>query len=253
MTKWASLGTGGEWDSNCHRDLLRWAQHRGVILEKIDADITCQSLETHEHETRKHRLLYPHEVFAAIYAGGDAAFKHMLLGEGGEEGLKQFWEREWDKDWGQHHPGFREHGRDPAKCIPIGVHADKGQHISRDKVLNIAWGSTTSRATTAYSKFLFTVVPDDLLIKGTTDEQLYAILVWSLNVMTIGKHPDTDHNGKPWPRLSRRELLAGQPLAGGYVALFSEYRGDWEWSCETFMWRSVHARAGAGRMGGEGG
>eukprot|EP00959_Pyramimonas_sp_CCMP1952_P091880 1923329-Pyramimonas_sp.AAC.1 len=130
--------------------------------------------------------------------------------------------------------------------MPIGVHADKGQHIARDKLLNVAWGSTTSRAPTQFAKFLFTVLPDDLMMKGVGDEELYAIPAWSLNVMVSGKHPGVDHNGGPWPPLSRRSLLAGSDLAGGYVCLFSEYRGGWEWSSETFMRGFGCARAGAG-------
>ena len=81
------------------------------------------------------------------------------------------------------------------------------------------------------------ICPDELLVKGETDEQLYATLVWSMHCMLAGVWPDLDPHGKPWPYGSRRWALAGKPLAGGYRALFSKYRGDWEWAAETFMWR----------------
>jgi hypothetical protein len=31
--------------------------------------------------------------------------------------------------------------------------------------------------------------------------------------------------------------MSGRRLAGDYVCLFAEYRGDWEWTAETFQWR----------------
>ena len=125
-------------------------------------------------------------MFAAIYESGPQAFQHMIVGGDGEEGLRRFWGHEQDKAWVREHPGFKQFGHNPSTCVPIGVHADKGQHISRDKILNIAWGSTIARSPTVYSKFMFTVVPDELIIKGKTDEELYAVLVWSLSFLIRG-------------------------------------------------------------------
>eukprot|EP00959_Pyramimonas_sp_CCMP1952_P050175 1048423-Pyramimonas_sp.AAC.1 len=240
-SKWASLGSSGTNPSNCHRDLIRWCSNRGVILEPVEIDITCKAARDHGEEKKKFSVLYPHEIFGAIFQAGPKAFQYMMMG-GDQAQLKAFWEHEKDKPWVQNHPGFLQYGHQFDMCIPIGVHADKGQHISRDKVLNIAWGSTTCRAPTLFSKFLFTVVPDEFLIKGKTDEELYSILAWSLQHLVSGRYPQCDHNGTPWPAGSRRERLAadsGGFLAGGFAGLFSEYRGDWEWSSETFMWRPL--------------
>jgi hypothetical protein len=52
-----------------------------------------------------------------------------------------------------------------------------------------------------------------------------------------GRYPDRDHRGLPWPAKSRRAVLAGKRLAGDFVCLFAEFRGDWEWTTETFHWR----------------
>jgi hypothetical protein len=106
-------------------------------------------------------------------------------------------------------------------------------------MLCISWGSTMSRACTATSKFLYTVIPDELISKGVTEEELYAILVWSFHCMANGTWPSCDHTGKPWAPSSFRAMMAGRRLAGPYVCLFSEYRGDWEWVVNTFHWRSI--------------
>ena len=122
--------------------------------------------------------------------------------------------------------------------MPLGIHADKGQHISRDKMLCVSWGSVTHVAPTLWGKILFTICPDELLIKQETAEQLYALLVWSLQWLMLGIWPDKDPDGNPWPPGSRRAAMAGRPLAEGYCGLFADSRGDWEWQVETFLWRS---------------
>ena len=161
----------------------------------------------------------------------------FFLGAEGTEGLEIFWKQQEKQEWVIEHPGFKTYHVDFKHAIPLGVHADKGAHIKRDKLLNIAWGSCKSRAPTIWSKILFTVLPDELLVKGVTDEELYAVLVWSLHVLMVGEWPAADHHGVEWPYGSRRWAMQGKRLAGPFVGLFSEYRGDWEWSVDTFMWR----------------
>jgi hypothetical protein len=179
----------------------------------------------------------PHEAFAAAYSAGDATFQTVFLGDGGADGVEAFWTRQWQHDWVRLHPAFTEHNINRRYAIPIGLHADKGQHVSRDKLLSICWGSCLSRAPTAFSKILFTVCPDELLLPNETDEQLYAVWVWSLHWMMLGVWPPCDHNGHDYPATSFRGLVAGKPLAGGYRCVFAEYRGDWEFMTETFKWR----------------
>ena len=210
----------------------------GVHLEAIEAEILCKNTAEHGQDMRAHKLLDPHEVFAAAYEAGPSVFQKMF----GVSGLLDFWLPQQDQAWVVDHPGMQS--KDFVHAIPIGVHADKGQHIHRDKMLNIGWGSVTSRSETIWSKNMFTILPDELLIKGVTDEALYSILVWSLEVMRVGVWPKTDHTGKPWPIGSRRQLLgaAERRLAGDFFCVFSEYRGDWEWSVETFQWRLRHVK-----------
>ena len=100
------------------------------------------------------------------------------------------------------------------RAIPFGVHGDKGQHIKKDKLLAISWGSVLCMAPTIWSKILFAVIPDEILIPGVSDERLYAVLVWSAHWLLLGVWPPVDHDGKPWPHGSRRHCNAGKKLAG---------------------------------------
>jgi hypothetical protein len=198
--------------------------------------VTYTNLKDHGTHNGQHAVLLPHEVFASLYTVQDV-FSKVCIGPHPDD-LVTYWARQASQPWVQNHPAFKDHHLPFQYAVPIGVHADKGQHISRDKVLNIAWGSCTSMEPTIWSKMLFTVCPDELLVKGVTDEQLYSVLVWSLHVMLLGKWPEQDHLGRPWPHGGRRWCMKGKPLSGLYRGVFSEYRGDWEWSAETFMWRS---------------
>jgi hypothetical protein len=178
VSRIASLGNHGDRPQHAHRDFVRLASSFGVRLEPAIVEVEHKNVADHGVTLQSHRVLYPHETFAAWYSGGDSAFRTAFLGDDGEQGLEDFWTRQKDHSWVKHHPGFTQFGCTYRHAIPVGVHADKGQHISRDKLLTIAWGSVMSRASTVFSKQLFTVCPDELLAKGKTDEQLYAVLVF---------------------------------------------------------------------------
>ena len=157
-------------------------------------------------------MLYPHEVFAAVYEASPALFKKVFLGPEGSEGLRKYWRRQRRQPWVQQHPALQ--GKSWKYAVPIGIHADKGQHIKRDKILVISWSSCMSIAPTAWSKILFSILPSEFEVPGVSAEELYAVLVWSLDVLASGVWPSADHNGKPWPYGSRRWALAGKRLAG---------------------------------------
>jgi hypothetical protein len=177
ISRIASLGAHGCRPQHAHRDFIRFASSFGVRLEPAVVEVEHKNVADHGVSLQAHKVLFPHEVFAAWHSGGDSAFRTAFLGDDGEQGLSDFWTRQSDQPWVKDHPGFSQFGCEYRYSIPIGIHADKGQHISRDKLLTIAWGSVMSRASTVVSKQLFTVVPDELLSKGKTDEQLYAVLV----------------------------------------------------------------------------
>jgi hypothetical protein len=181
----AALGGHGHSSQNSHRDFLRYTSSLGLHLEPYIVDVERRRLHDHGTALQQHHVVLPHELFAAAWSAGDAIFAKTFLGDDGQAGLREFWTRQRHLDWVKQHPGFADFGCEYHTSIPVGVHADKGQHISRDKILNIAWGSCMSTAPTAFSKNLFTIVPEDLLAKGKTDEQLYAVLVPPLIVFSV--------------------------------------------------------------------
>ena len=175
VSGWASLAANGSRPQHAHRDLTRWVRTLGVDLDTAYVDVTYKNLADHGTASGKHTVLYPHEVFAAIYASGMDNFEKAFLGSAGVAGIAAFWEQQSNQTWVEQHPSLQH--VDSKFAIPLGFHADKGRHITRDKLLTISWGSVLSEAATIWSKILFTVLPDELEIKQATDEQLYAVLV----------------------------------------------------------------------------
>ena len=212
---WASLGAHGRRKGNCHRDLRKWAKTFDIDLDFGFVKTPVRNLRDHGTIEVDHAILYPHEVFAAAWEKGENVFKQLFC-PGGHDELIHFWRTQRDHPWVKEHPGFCEFQHDRRWCCPLGVHADKGQHIKRDKILAISWGGIMCRKATDWSRILFTIIPDEILIPGVTDERVYSALTWSFQWLLRGEWPPTDHDGNPWPYGSRRYLngIAAKPLAG---------------------------------------
>ena len=181
-----------------------------VSLEVAFVSTPIKNLKDHGQVMVDHAVLYPHEVFAATWEKGRPIFDYVFLGSDGVAGLKDFWQKQQGEEWVHEHPGFCREGATFDQSIPYGLHADKGQQ----KKLCISWGSVLGMAPTIYSKILFSIVPDDILLPGITDERLYAVFTWSTYFLMKGVWPSVDHDGEPWPAGTRRAINAGRPLAG---------------------------------------
>ena len=67
----------------------------------------------------------------------------------------------------------------------------------------------------------------------TTLDEIYEVVVWSFAVLGSGVWPSHDHRGQPLtPGL--RKSLAGKPLMGDRIGVWTETRGDWKWLKESF-------------------
>ena len=229
----AASGTHGAHPQNCYRDIMRFVHQIGDTLDPVDVEITLRNPDGLGNITRMHPVLYPHDILSNMHKRLSQTQFATLIGA---DGISTFWDRHKNSPWVQNHPGFpRSVQTDIA--VPIYIHADAGQHTNLDKILVISWGSSVTSASTLLGLFLFTVLPCALMIAGTTDEQLYQVLVWCLWVLLRGEHPATDHTNTPWLHGTTRWAMRGMRLAGRYCALFSEDRGDWEWQIATFRWR----------------
>ena len=69
-------------------------------------------------------------------------------------------------------------------------------------------------------------------IGPNTWDDIMKIMAWSMRCMWQGKHPEKDHNLKPFAPGSERAKLAGNDLS--CCSALVEIRGDWKMLAETF-------------------
>ena len=95
--------------------------------------------------------------------------------------------------------------------------------------------------TTLDNRICFGCVQYRKAAAGVTINQFYKVLVWSFQVLATGVHPFTDHLGRPFTKESDSTRFArrGLPLSGGFVGAFSEFRCDWKYMAETFLFKQM--------------
>ena len=81
------------------------------------------------------------------------------------------------------------------------------------------------------TKWLIQVINKKFVVKEKTMQAIFAILAWSLQVLTAGFFPPRDHAGNPFLS-SWRTKSQGKSL--NCTALLTEVRGDWEMYKNTF-------------------
>ena len=75
--------------------------------------------------------------------------------------------------------------------------------------------------------------------------ELFSVIRWSFAALASGFVPERDYRGDEWlrPEDAHRREKAGTPLADGYVGLFWEAVGDWEWLAQSFgldVWQKYY-------------
>jgi hypothetical protein len=124
---WSTLGNAGSSKQNCRRDWKTWGKTFGYHIEGVDVKVPYKNRWEHNTTEQQHRCLLPIDSFAGVYHSGQEQFNEIFLGGKGEEGLREYWDSQSHCEWVQEHPGLK--GVDPGKCIPYGLHADKGQYF----------------------------------------------------------------------------------------------------------------------------
>ena len=180
----ASLGRDGKWRANIERDLHNWCRKAlGMNLDLSWIKIPVKSQKKGVVRWINHPVVFQHYLARAIWEAGPEQWKYSMLGFSGEDGLERFWQNAAKLDWAQGHPAFIH--ADALK-IKIGyrTHGDAARSPRRMtnplKVLNLTWQSVTTRGCSWDSRFIFTVIPTELLInKGPFENRtIHYLLKW---------------------------------------------------------------------------
>ena len=175
------------------------------------------------------QVLWPHEIFAALWEFHPGAFIHYILG-GNVGAVSEFWNNMPPR------PGMR-------RVLPIGsptsypwqftAMALQLQNVrgANSKVVDVlSWMSLLGKGSTKFTSFLIWLCHSNLAKKSgvmTTWRSLWAKLTKSLRALFSGRWPDTDMDGRDEPK-------KGTMLAGGYRAVLFVLKGDLEWMSGHF-------------------
>ena len=219
---------------NAERDLHRWWKRQPqsrCVCEPFEFRVPLKGGPS------THAALLPHELFSVIHNHSTRLFHHLFTGS--REELQGWWSAaaETGDAWYTNHPAI-QNCADPARRVPIGIHGDDAGVQGGEKILVLTWGSVVRAMPTLDSRLIFCMLKVSLCIAATFRE-VYLVLAWSLNALATGIFPDADHKGRVFSRdyMPHRARLAGQPLAGGIIACWSEMRGDWKFLREALLLR----------------
>ena len=229
----------GKRPDNLERTVNRWARRQvwgRLMPEPYKFDMTVKAKrKTGRLARMSTSVLLPHELVGTLSAYPELF--EFLMGSAKE--LFDFWKgtAETDREWMDAHPALNPGAEDFEKLVPIGIHGDDAGIFQGDKYLVLSWNSCAAQGRkTLDNRMLFACVLYNRLVEGVSLNQLYRILVWSLDALATGKYPEKDHDGIEFSKSHhpKRAQMAGQKIADGYRGAFSEMRGDWKFLRETF-------------------
>lgn len=241
----AKLGSWGRHTSNIHSELMR---KLGTTPVSVATSTMAVFLKKPPSMMTKafHGVIWPHELFAAMYSGAPKEFEARLLG-GSAENVPRFWSSM------KEHPAYTELKQRPdhfTKCVPLGLHGDGvpvagvGRAWSRS-VDVYSWSSLLGKASTAFTQFLIMFFFRGLCIDLPNYDlfrSFSAKLRWSLYWLFVGVWPRRDENGQPYVAGTTAAVKAGQPLAGGFYGIVWALRADLDHHSKAYGLRHASSR-----------
>ncbi len=250
LDRLAGLGARGRTPGNCHRDLVRMlgepklpCPFEVLVPVKIPKPKHLQPSVANV----KMPFLLPHEYFAFLYREHPALFRSLMLGDNGSgPRVEEFWRgvvKRKDprisrhpmcskQGWLAHAVPLSLHG-DAVPCIQVGKHATKSfDAISMQGLL--------SEGTTLWVKQLIFGIFEHVKT-DTTMEEVWAVIVWSFEVLFAGVWPEKDHRGVKYTLGSGEAALAGSRLCGPYFAVIFQLKGDLDYFAKNLFLRHFNA------------
>lgn len=233
ITKLAALGARGLYPGNCHADLQRQLRPTPVQVALTPMTVTVLR-PPNGYWTGQHFALWPHELFAAIFAHHPKVFNDRLLGGNGGN-LGHFWASMQGNPAYATHP-VRDRAGHQSKAVPLSLHGDGvpvvGVGKAWSKSMDVySWASMLSTGRTAENMFLIYLLNPKLCVTlpgKNMQEHFFKLLKWSLYWLFLGVWPRRDHNEAPYPAGSPEAARAGAPLANGYFGVLWCIKGDLE-------------------------
>ena len=226
----AKIGNHGKAPKNCARDLKRVVQRGTTAPVPYMVSIPITEPKHNRVVEVEHPVLLPHEMIAYIISTGRATVKE----------LADVVPRS-DQTLAAHkHKFCVDHQVPESTCIPLGFHGDgvpfqKSTHKQSSTEV-YSWNFLCDRDG---KRHLFANIHKEFLCMcgcagRCTMEALFAVFVWSMQILMGGLHPHKRHDGGPLD--AARAQLGGHPL--GFNGVLLQARGDWQWYNQVFHFPS---------------
>ena len=178
---------------------------------------------------QRYPILYPHRVLAYLFDEVGVNISPSVV--------QSYWghARAVGEGWATNTLATDAH-------IPIGIHGDSARlesQITFEKHLGVFMNLVLWRPRSVrYSRFLIFSMPSAKVFKNRSLNEVFRVIIWSLNAALDGVHPSIGPRNRPLVGVSLAK--AGQPLTQqGLCFALTELRGDWEWHRD--VWRPTAA------------
>lgn len=220
----ALAGTSGKNTQNIQRSLL------GIFGRPQGAPpIDWVEIPVKGGRMVSHPFIFPHKFFRSMFLERFDLFTRHVVGP--EGAAREFWEAIEHLPFVSVHPKIRANNYD--RIAPIGFHGDAGAFSKSDNLMILSWNGLLARGRTRMKRFVFTFVRKRDYTPATLD-RIFELLAWSFNAMADGLAPH-----ESWDR--RKIGPENEPLAGGWQAILTQIRGDWQFYCEIFSFPAWNA------------
>ena len=160
----------------------------------------------------------PHEWFAFMYTKFKPVFFKVFMNADGaahaKRRLGQFWGMVKRND-PRRSSLQADHEGMQAFTIPGWIHGDGVPCTRYDSFEVCSWGSMLSKWIWYASGYFLKVKNVSADKKKNTKHRFMEVMAWSFRALTMGRWPDKDWEGKPFPKGSRADMNKGELLADG--------------------------------------
>ena len=227
----ARLGSSGRHSNNVNRDLVKLVGQlpktcdpSRITLQKSAAEVAVpiEGVPADEHA---YTITLPHELFSSIYHNYKAAWQQVIMP--GQNYLDRFWQAAKNLPQWADHPLAQE--RSLTRLLPLSIHGDETPILSKGKIwsssaLIFSWTSLLSNIFALGTKKsqLYIWAAWHRSFNKQTNDDFFAVLLWSLEALYDGGFPHRDWRGLAFEPSSPE----GRWLADGWRGILVASCGD---------------------------
>ena len=231
----ARLRSSGRHSNNVNRDLVKlvgqlpkMCDPSRITLRKSAAEVAVpiEGVPADEHA---YTIALPNELFSSIYHNYKAAWQQVITP--GQNYLDRFWQAAKNLPQWADHPLAQE--RSLTRLLPLSIHGDETPILSKGKIwsssaLIFSWTSLLSNIFALGTKKsqLYIWAAWHRSFNKQTNDDFFAVLLWSLEALYDGRFPHRDWRGLAFEPSSPEGRRAGQWLADGWRGILVASCGD---------------------------